>query len=218
MDSPTLKGQRRKRLFFAGTCCADHEPTNGFSTHSKYIRNARITLHRVQVSAPTAAGWCSPEEAAAALASPPTTQDTLSSPASSSSSLLEPLPPSAMGLVLTLMRCNPCEVLGSLSPGIGTDGRVALIGRVDNSGAGRPTSAVGTAGGKTDDGGVACSGSKILLRERHHRDGGGIEVHHDDGVNGRDTFRCSLEVAWDKDVGGVFVQRFGMEPNERKSR
>lgn len=68
------------------------------------------------------------------------------------------------------MRCNPCEVLGSLSPGIGVDGRISLIGQVNNSGP---------------------------------------------GAKG---FRSSVEVAWDKDEGGVFVQRFGMEPDERRPR
>lgn len=183
--------------------------------------NARIAPRHDQVSAPPGAGWCSPKEAAAALASPSAPQDTAVPPpsfssSSASSSPIEPLPPSAIDLVLTLMRCNPCEVLGSLSPGIGADGRAALIGRVDNSGWAGSTSAVGIVGGKKDGGGLGHRGSKVLLRERHHRDGGGMEISHDDVSNKSDTFRCSLEVAWDKDEGGIFVQRFDMEPNERK--
>lgn len=116
------------------------------------------------------------------------------------------------------MRCNPCEVLGSLSPGKSTDGRIALVGRVNNSDLAGTNSAVGTTGGKQDDDGVGHRGSKIILRERHHRDGRGMEIRHDDAANGSDTFRCSLEVAWDKNEGGIFVQRFGMEPNERRPR
>lgn len=141
--------------------------------------------------APTKDGWFSPDEVAAALTSPPTLQDSLPSTAASSSSFAEPLPPSAVDLVVTLMRCNPCEVLGSLCRGIDTDGRIALIGRVENGGASQ-ASAADTAGGK--------AGGK----------GGGVN----DGC----AFRCSLEVAWDKDEGGVFVRRFGMERDETRPR
>ncbi|CAM9892025.1 unnamed protein product, partial [Ectocarpus fasciculatus] len=141
------------------------------------------------VYAPTKAGWFSPDEVAAALTSPPTLQDSLPSTAAASSSFTEPLPPSAVDLVVTLMRCNPCEVLGSLCLGIDTDGRIALIGRVENGGASQ-ASAADTAGGR--------AGGK----------GGGVN----DGC----AFRCSLEVAWDKDEGGVFVRRFGMERDETR--
>ncbi|CAM9245490.1 unnamed protein product [Ectocarpus sp. 12 AP-2014] len=140
------------------------------------------------VSAPTTAGWLSPDEVTAALTSPPTLQDSLPSTAVASSSFAEPLPPSAVDLVIMLMRCNPCEVLGSLCRGIDTDGRIALIGRIENGGASQ-ASAVGT--------GVGRAGGK----------GGGVN----DGC----AFRCSLEVAWDKDEGGVFVRRFSMERDEK---
>lgn len=144
-----------------------------------------------QVSAPTTAGWLSPDEVTAALTSPPTLQDSLPSTDAASSSFAEPLPPSAVDLVVTLMRCNPCEVLGSLCRGIDTDGRIALIGRVGNGGASQ-ASVVDTGGGR--------AGGK----------GGGAN----DGC----AFRCSLEVAWDKDEGGVFVRRFSMERDEKKPR
>ncbi|CAB1098133.1 unnamed protein product [Ectocarpus sp. CCAP 1310/34] len=143
------------------------------------------------VFAPTTAGWFSPDEVAAALTSPPTLQDSLPSTTAASSSFAEPLPPSAVDLVVTLMRCNPCEVLGSLCRGIDTDGRIALIGRVENGGASQ-ASAVDTAGGR--------AGGK----------GGGVN----DGC----TFRCSLEVAWNKDEGGVFVRRFSMDRDEKRPR
>ncbi|CAM9507860.1 unnamed protein product, partial [Ectocarpus sp. 13 AM-2016] len=103
------------------------------------------------VSAPTTAGWFSPDEVTAALTSPPTLQDSLPSTAATSSSFAEPLPPSAVDLVITLMRCNPCEVLGSLCRGIDTDGRIALIGRIENGGASQASAVdtgVGRAGGK----------------------------------------------------------------------
>lgn len=191
------------------------------SCNSKIGPYARqIAPRHVQVSASPGAGWVRPEEAAAALAPPPTPQDTaVPAPSSSSSSPIEPLPQSAVDLVLTLMRCNPCEILGSLSPGVGADGRAALVGRVGNSGWAGSTSPVGTARGKKIGGGVGHRGRKVLLRERHHRGGGGMEIRHDDDVsNGSGAFRCSLEVAWDKDEGGIFVQRFDMEPNERRPK
>lgn len=127
------------------------------------------------MSAPTAAGWCSQEEVAAALASPPSPQP----PA-----LPQPLPPSAVDVVLALMRCNPCEVLGSLRSGIGTNGRIALIG-------------------------------DSLGWDGHRREGEGAAIRRGGGDK---AFRCSLEVAWDKDEGGVFVRRFGMEPDDRRPK
>ncbi|CBN80035.1 hypothetical protein Esi_0022_0146 [Ectocarpus siliculosus] len=142
------------------------------------------------VSAPTTAGWFSTDEVTAALTSPPTLQDSLPTATAASSSFAEPLPPSAVNLVVTLMRCNPCEVLGSLCRGIDTDGRIALIGRVENGGANSQASAIDTSGGR--------AGGK----------GGGVN----DGC----AFRCSLEVAWDKDEGGVFVRRFSMERDEKR--
>lgn len=119
------------------------------------------------------------------MASPSPLHDT-----SSPSSDVEPLSPSAVELALSLMRCNLCEVLGSLNPGIGTDGRIALIGRINDCGP-QPR-------------GTSSTRSRIGGTE------GGL---HYDGA-----FRCSLEVAWDKEKGGVFVKRFGMERDERKPR
>lgn len=180
----------------------------------KPLRDAQShRFPRTQVSAAKAAGgWLSPEEAAAALTSPPSQQETASSPPPSSPP--EPLPPSAVDVVLALMRCNPCEVLGSLSPGIGSDGRIALIGQVNDSG-----SFGTTRGGKgnDDDGGHDTGGS--FRQERHHRDGGETVIRREDRLDGGSKgFRCSVEVAWDKEEGGVFVRRFGMEPDERRPR
>lgn len=172
-------------------------------------------FRRTQVSAPTAGGWFTPEEAAAALRSPPPSEETASSPLSSSPS--EPLPPSAVDVVLALMRSNPCEVLGSLSPGIGVDGRISLIGQVYHSDP-DPTSGA-TKGGKDKHDGGGYGTGEGLLRERHRRDGEEAEIRHGDKVGGSTKrFRCSVEVAWDKDEGGVFVQRFGIEPDERRPR
>ena len=168
-------------------------------------RRPNNLFRRIQVSAPIARGWFSPEEAAAALTSPSGEAAASASPPSSPP---EPLPPSAVDVVLTLMRCNPCEVLGSLSPGIGVDGRISLIGHGNVSG---PGQTVGTTeGGKDKNDGVGRGAGESLLRERHRRQeevGGGCK-----------GFRCFVEVAWDKDEGGVFVQRFGMEPDERRPR
>lgn len=91
------------------------------------------------------------------------------------------------------MECNLCEVLGSLKPGTSTDGRLSLLGRVGHHslfGAGGEDGALGRSRG---------------------RSGGG-----EDDKKG--TFRCSLEVAWNKDEGGVFVRRFGVEKNEKRPR
>lgn len=85
-----------------------------------------------------------------------------------------------MTLVTSLMGCNPCEVLGSLQRGHGTDGRLALIGLAHNG---------------------DLTGSSLI---------------GDDGGGG--AFRCSLEVAWDRDAGGVFVRRFGMQADETRPR
>lgn len=230
MESLRFKGQGNRRHIFGKIWCRSRL---GLSMDSVrvYVRKslpciqkvfeirespfATATNRNAQVSAPPGAGWLSPEEAAVALSSPQTPQDQVLSPSSSSSppssSLVDSLPPSAIGLVLAMMRCNPCEVLGSLRPGIGTDGRISLIGRVNNSGRVGSASAV-------DVGEAGHRGSKTLLWERHPRDGGGMEIRQDNAPNGSDTFRCSLEVAWDKDEGGIFVQRFGMEPNEVKPR
>lgn len=102
-------------------------------------------------------------------------------------------PRSVVELIATLMGCNLCEVLGSLRSGTGTDGRLSLLGRV-----GCPP--LLGAGGEGD----ALGGSR-------GRSGG----ERDDR---RGTFRCSLEVAWNKDEGGVFVRRFGVERNEKRPR
>lgn len=187
-----------------------------FPTYSKHFTTLN-RLGRIQVSAPTGGGWFSPEEAATALTSPPPPQETVSSPPSSSPA--EPLPLSAVDVVLTLMRCNPCEVLGSLSPGIGVDGRIALIGRANRSGPG-PTYAVGaTRGGYDNDVGGGYDSGENALRGRHHRGGGETAIRREDRVDGGATgFRCSVEVAWDKDEGGVFVRRFGMESDEKRPR
>lgn len=80
------------------------------------------------------------------------------------------------------MRYNPCEVLGSLRVGHGTDGRLALLGYA--------------VGADQEAGGVVSGGMRDSQR----------------------AFRCSLEVAWDKSAGGVFVQRFGMEMDEKHPR
>lgn len=189
---------------------------NIFVAYSHFESLSRL-LRRQQVSAPTAHGWFSPEEVEAALASPPRPQETGSS--LSSSSPPEPLPSSAINLVLKLMRCHPCEVLGSLSPGIGVDGRIALIGRVNNGGPG-PTCAIGTTkGGRDNDDGVGRGSGESHLRERHLRDGEEMSIRREDQVDGgTKEFRCTVEVAWDKDEGGVFVQRFCMEPDEKRPR
>lgn len=91
------------------------------------------------------------------------------------------------------MGCNLCEVLGSLRPGTDTDGRLSLLGRVGH------LPLLG-AGGEDD----ALGGSR-----------GWSGGERDDR---RGTFRCSLEVAWNKDEGGVFVRRFGVERNEKRPR
>lgn len=206
---PTPRGLRSLRARFMNA---------RYDADSKHFPTPQRPASRpTQVSAPTAGGWCSPEEAAAALASPPPPQETASSPPSSSPP--EPLPPSAVDAVLSLMRCNPCEVLGSLSPAIGVDGRIALIGQINHSRR-DPTCAVGmTKGGKRKDDGVGCGSGESLLEERHHGDGRETatrrEARAGGGVAG---FRCSVEVAWDKHEGGVFVKRFGMEPDERRPR
>ncbi|CAM9409837.1 unnamed protein product, partial [Scytosiphon promiscuus] len=137
------------------------------------------------VHAPNATGWLSAAEAAATMASPSSPHE-----ASSPSSRVEPLPPSAAELAVALMRCNLCEVLGTLSPGIGTDGRIALMGRMKNSvfQSSRASSTMGWGGGERSE------------------------------LSGEGAFRCSLEVAWDKEQGGVFVKRFGMEPDHRRAR
>lgn len=67
---------------------------------------------------PEGGGWFRPEEVIGGLGNP---QDL--------SSTLPHLPPSAVNLVVALMGRNLCEVLSSLCPGTGADGRLALVGR-----------------------------------------------------------------------------------------
>lgn len=133
---------------------------------------------------PLTDGWSSPEEVEAALASQP---GALQPPSP------QAVPRSAVDLIGTLMGCNLCEVLGSLRPGTGTDGRLSLIGRVGH----HPLLA---AGGEGD------AFSESRGRSREGRD------------ETRGTFRCSLEVAWNKNEGGVFVRRFDLERNEKRPR
>lgn len=97
------------------------------------------------------------------------------------------MPASAISLVVSLMGCNPCEVVASLRPETGAGGRLALIGNVAND-------LIGT-------------GS----RDRR----GGALSELGEGYRG---FRCSLEVAWDKDAGGVLVRRFGIERDKKRPR
>lgn len=116
------------------------------------------------------------------------------------------------------MRCNPCEVLASLSPGIGVDGRISLIGQVNNIHGPGPTVRTTKGGKDKDDGGGRGTGES-LLRKQQRREGEETAIRREDKVGGvYKGFRCSVEVAWDKDEGGVFVQRFGMEPDERRPR
>lgn len=147
---------------------------------SRHNFHAYVHAH-AQVSSPVG-GWFHPEEVVSALSQ---SQGTPSNPS-------QPLPPSAINLVTSLMGCNPCEVLGSLRSGTGIDGRLALIGYVARS----PT--LGT--------GEDC--------DIHRKEEGYCGKVGDAG----NAFRCSLEVAWDHDVGGVFVRRFGMERDKKRPR
>lgn len=134
---------------------------------------------------PLTDGWSRPEEVAAALAA--SQQGTLPLPKP------QGVPRSAVDLITTLMECNLCEVLGSLRPGTGTNGRLSLLGRVGHH-------PLLCAGGEGD----------ALGRSRGRSGGRGDDK--------KGTSRCSLEVAWNKDEGGVFVRRFGVERNENRPR
>ena len=68
---------------------------------------------------PDGDGWLRPKDVMEELGNPHGT-----------SSSLPRLPSSAVNIVVSLMRRNPCEVLSSLRPGTGADGRLALIGHV----------------------------------------------------------------------------------------
>lgn len=103
-----------------------------------------------------------------------------------------PFPTSAINIVTSLMMgCNVPEVLGSLNLGTCADhGRLALIGYSNNV--------------------TADIRGKQLTRER--------TPEEKESVEESDAYRCSLEVAWDRETGGVFVKRLSMERDEKHPR
>ena len=125
------------------------------------------------------------------------------------------------------MGCNLCEVLGSLRPGTGTDGRLSLIGHVGHHpllNMGREGDALGEynrgqsgRGGDDDKKGTLSESTGRPRGDEGDRKRTFGESRELEGDR-KGTFRCSLEVAWNKEEGGVFVRRFGVERNEKRPR